>query len=260
MAFPDGHVKRIRAYAMTQPARQQPMIDDAGVQVERQRALLRQAVSDFGRVVYANSLGAEAMVLTDLICDARARRSTSSRIDTGRLPEETLALLERLERRYHRRIRAVLSRRAGGRALRARARHQWLLQQPRRAPELLPDPQGRAVQARDRRLWRWVTACATSSPSSAPRRRPIDAATSSTAWRRSARCWTGPRPRSGATSARKQLHYNPLHDRGYPSIGCAPCTRPIEPGQDHRAGRWWWEQPESRECGLHPRQRSLAVS
>ena len=52
----------------------------------------------------------------------------------------------------------------------------------------------------------------------------------------------------------QQLPYNsPLHDRGYPSIGCAPCTRATEPGQDHRAGRWWWEQPESRECGLHPR-------
>lgn len=45
--------------------------------------------------------------------------------------------------------------------------------------------------------------------------------------------------------------YNPLHDKGYPSIGCLPCTRAIEPGEDFRAGRWWWEQPEQRECGLH---------
>jgi phosphoadenosine phosphosulfate reductase len=58
----------------------------------------------------------------------------------------------------------------------------------------------------------------------------------------------------------QQLFYSPLHDRGYPSIGCAPCTRAIEPGQDQRAGRWWWEQPDSRECGLHPRQRSVALS
>jgi phosphoadenosine phosphosulfate reductase len=45
--------------------------------------------------------------------------------------------------------------------------------------------------------------------------------------------------------------YNPLHDQGYPSIGCEPCTRAIQPGEDIRAGRWWWEQPESKECGLH---------
>ena len=45
--------------------------------------------------------------------------------------------------------------------------------------------------------------------------------------------------------------YNALHDRGYPSIGCAPCTRAIQPGEDQRAGRWWWEHPETKECGLH---------
>ncbi len=45
--------------------------------------------------------------------------------------------------------------------------------------------------------------------------------------------------------------YNKLHDQGYPSIGCAPCTRPVEKGQDIRSGRWWWENPEHKECGLH---------
>lgn len=48
-----------------------------------------------------------------------------------------------------------------------------------------------------------------------------------------------------------QLPYNKLHDQGYPSIGCAPCTRAIKLGEDIRAGRWWWETPESKECGLH---------
>ncbi|HCX98692.1 MAG TPA: phosphoadenylyl-sulfate reductase [Bacteroidales bacterium] len=45
--------------------------------------------------------------------------------------------------------------------------------------------------------------------------------------------------------------YNTLHDKGFPSIGCQPCTRAIEPGEDVRAGRWWWENPETKECGLH---------
>ena len=53
--------------------------------------------------------------------------------------------------------------------------------------------------------------------------------------------------------------YNPLHDRGYPSIGCAPCTRAIEPGDDIRAGRWWWEQAEHKECGIHRRPPAGAV-
>lgn len=48
--------------------------------------------------------------------------------------------------------------------------------------------------------------------------------------------------------------YNVLHDRGYPSIGCAPCTRAVKPYEDERAGRWWWESPDNRECGLHVRR------
>jgi phosphoadenosine phosphosulfate reductase len=53
--------------------------------------------------------------------------------------------------------------------------------------------------------------------------------------------------------------YNPLHDQGFSSIGCAPCTRAVAPGEDIRSGRWWWESPEHKECGLHrsPAHRNL---
>jgi len=47
------------------------------------------------------------------------------------------------------------------------------------------------------------------------------------------------------------IPYNTLEDQGFLSIGCQPCTRPILPGEDERAGRWWWEQDSARECGLH---------
>lgn len=50
--------------------------------------------------------------------------------------------------------------------------------------------------------------------------------------------------------------YNKLFDRGYRSVGCAPCTRPVEAGQDERAGRWWWENPEHKECGIHQSNES----
>lgn len=57
------------------------------------------------------------------------------------------------------------------------------------------------------------------------------------------------------------IPYNELHDKGYPSIGCAPCTRPIKPGEDPRSGRWWWEQdPNARECGLHVVHTAAGVS
>lgn len=48
-----------------------------------------------------------------------------------------------------------------------------------------------------------------------------------------------------------KIPYNPLHDKGFVSIGCAPCTRAIKPGEDFRAGRWWWEDADKKECGLH---------
>jgi len=49
----------------------------------------------------------------------------------------------------------------------------------------------------------------------------------------------------------RNIPYNPLHDKGFISIGCAPCTRAIKPGEDFRAGRWWWEDSSKKECGLH---------
>jgi phosphoadenosine phosphosulfate reductase len=51
----------------------------------------------------------------------------------------------------------------------------------------------------------------------------------------------------------RNVPFNRLHSQGYPSIGCAPCTRAVQPGEDSRAGRWWWENPETKECGLHVR-------
>lgn len=53
---------------------------------------------------------------------------------------------------------------------------------------------------------------------------------------------------------KNHVPYNTLHDKGFPSIGCQPCTRAVNPGEDIRSGRWWWESPEHRECGLHQRE------
>ncbi|MBS1610851.1 MAG: phosphoadenylyl-sulfate reductase [Bacteroidetes bacterium] len=55
---------------------------------------------------------------------------------------------------------------------------------------------------------------------------------------------------------RNDIPYNPLHDKGFVSIGCAPCTRAIRPGEDFRAGRWWWEDASKKECGLHVHEKS----
>ena len=54
---------------------------------------------------------------------------------------------------------------------------------------------------------------------------------------------------------KNDVPYNDLHDNGYPSIGCAPCTRTVKAGEDIRAGRWWWESPDTKECGLHVKEK-----
>ena len=59
---------------------------------------------------------------------------------------------------------------------------------------------------------------------------------------------------------RHGVPYNALHDRFFPSIGCAPCTRAVSLGEDARAGRWWWEQESAKECGLHVAQPLQAAS
>lgn len=56
------------------------------------------------------------------------------------------------------------------------------------------------------------------------------------------------------------IPYNPLHDKGFVSIGCAPCTRAIKPGEDFRAGRWWWEDADKKECGLHVHEETKVNS
>jgi phosphoadenosine phosphosulfate reductase len=67
--------------------------------------------------------------------------------------------------------------------------------------------------------------------------------------------WTG--KEVSAFISENSVPYNPLHDKGFVSIGCAPCTRAIRPGEDFRAGRWWWEDSRGKECGLHVHDQQL---
>jgi phosphoadenosine phosphosulfate reductase len=72
--------------------------------------------------------------------------------------------------------------------------------------------------------------------------------------------WNWPEQRVWECIKQNLIPYNPLHDEGFPSIGCSCCTRAVEPGEDIRAGRWWWESPEHKECGLHLKDGKLMRS
>jgi phosphoadenosine phosphosulfate reductase len=221
------------------------------------REQLRAAVREHGRVTYANSLGAEAMVLTDIICSHVPEIEIFS-IDTGRLHRETHELLERLERRYRRRIRLVHPDAAALEALTAaqgvNGFYHSLEARLRCCRVRKIEPFKRAIAG----YAAWVTGVRREQS-------PLRAAAAGLEWDAEHGLykvsplldWT--QTQVWQYIRGRQLPYNALHDRQYPSIGCAPCTRSIAPGESHRSGRWWWEEAESRECGLHPRARTASA-
>jgi phosphoadenosine phosphosulfate reductase len=216
---------------------------------------LRQAVRDYGKVVYSNSLGAESMVLTDLIWTQVPAIDIFS-LDTGRLHEETYSLMERLERRYGRRIRLVYP---APESLESYTNEHGIngfynsLEARQACCHVRKiEPFRRAIAG----AGAWVTGVRREQSATRAQARPVEFDAPNGLYKVSPildwthdDVWTYIRAH--------KLPYNPLHDQGYPSIGCAPCTRAVEPGADSRSGRWWWENSEHKECGLHPRIRAV---
>jgi phosphoadenosine phosphosulfate reductase len=222
------------------------------------RAVLAAALHTHGRLVYSNSLGAEAMVLTDIIWTHFPAIDVFS-IDTGRLHEETYELLEKLQRFYRRRLRLVypdaqaLERLVAAQGVNGFYHSLEARLECCRIRKVEPFRRGIAGFAA------WITGVRREQSGTRAGAQALEwdadyglyKISPLLEWRES-EVWDYIRAR--------QLPYNPLHDRHYPSIGCVPCTRAVQPGESRRAGRWWWEQPESRECGLHPRLRPAALS
>lgn len=220
------------------------------------RSLLAGELARHGRVVYSNSLGAEAMVLTDIIWTHAPQIDVFS-IDTGRLYEETYELLEELQRRYRRTIRLVYPDATELERLVARQGVNGFYHSVAARLECCRirkvEPFRRAIAG----FPAWITGVRREQSATRARTETIEWDAEHGLYKISpllewseAEVWQYIRSHA--------LPYNPLHDRQYPSIGCSPCTRAIQPGESRRAGRWWWERPESRECGLQPRAPSVA--
>jgi phosphoadenosine phosphosulfate reductase len=235
----------------------EPLPLDLERQAQAVRAQLIAAVRAHGRVVYSNSLGAEAMVLTDIIWTHLPEIDMFS-IDTGRLHEETYELLERLERRYRRTLRLVHPQAA---ALEALVAAQGINGFYRSVQARLACCRVRKLEPFRRAIVgyaAWVTGVRREQSVTRAQAQPIEWDAQHGLYKVSplldwteGQVWDYIRVR--------RLPYNSLHDRGFPSIGCSPCTRAIEPGEPRRSGRWWWEQAESPECGLHPRASPTAA-
>jgi phosphoadenosine phosphosulfate reductase len=225
--------------------------------VQNTRAMLEHAVREYGDVVYSNSLGAEAMVLTDIIC-GHVPEIEMFTLDTGRLHDETLALLDRVERRYQRRIQVFYP---DAKLVEQYVRDNGINGFYLGVEERLSCCNIRKIEPFKRAIAghrAWVTGVRREQSQERALGEPVSWDERYGLWKVSPLLdWTD--QDVWAYIKARNLPYNALHDRGYPSIGCAPCTRAIEPAADPRSGRWWWENPDSRECGLQPRRRVIPL-
>lgn len=207
-----------------------------------------------GKVAFASSLGLEDQVITHLIAENGLDIPVFT-LDTGRLFPETYDLVARTEARY--RIRIHVYSPETSELERMVAQHGIELYRHsvggrKRCCEVRKlGPLHRALRGLDA----WV--CGLRREQAVTRE---DVA--AVEWDGVNRLikinplhdWTEADVRTFVSE--NAVPYNPLHDAGFPSIGCAPCTRAVAAGEDPRSGRWWWEQPEQRECGLHSRRES----
>jgi phosphoadenosine phosphosulfate reductase len=214
-------------------------------------ALLCRVAARHSPVGFASSLGAEDMVLTDVIAK-NALPIGIFTLDTGRLPAETYELIDRVRAQYGlpidvhcpdaRTLEAYVRIHGVNGFYRSRELRERCCAIRKAAPLaralaicgawITGQRRAQSVTRRDLAIEEFDV------QHNLPKFNPLADWAEAEVWE---------------YISANNVPTNALHARGFPSIGCAPCTRAIEPGEDIRAGRWWWEDPQQRECGLHRR-------
>ncbi len=216
---------------------------------EKSALLLAQIAGDWSPACFANSLGAEDMVLTDLIVKSGLPIEIFS-LDTGRLPLETYDLMAAVQKHYGLKLKVFFPQseavenhvRMNG----INAFYESIELRKACCHARKVEPLQRALAGKKA----WITGLRAEQAATRvglpvqefdqgnqlEKFNPLAEWSEKEVW---------------AYLKHHAVPYNALHDKFYPSIGCAPCTRSVTPGEDVRSGRWWWEAPESKECGLH---------
>lgn len=201
-----------------------------------------------GKVTFSTSLGQEDQVITQLIADAHLPISIFS-LDTGRLFPETLELLSRTEAKYKQQIKVYYPNTESVEKLVSDIGINGFYDSVENRKSCCfvrkVEPLKRALAGNEV----WVTGLRAEQSANRSDMKRIE-------WDEGNQIlkfnplldWTF--DEMIAYISEKRIPYNPLHDKGFISIGCAPCTRAIMEGEDARAGRWWWEDSK-KECGLH---------
>ncbi len=202
------------------------------------------------RIALASSFGAEDVVLIDMMVkiNPKARIFT---LDTGRLNQETYEVMDRIREKYRIKLEVMFPKAdAVEPMVRAKGMNLFYDSIENRKEccgVRKVEPLNRALRDLDA----WITGLRRqqSVTRTAVAKVEIDEAHNKIVKVNPLTDWTS--EQVWDYIKKNGVPYNKLHDAGYPSIGCAPCTRAVKPGEDERAGRWWWENPESKECGLH---------
>ncbi|MDP3537635.1 MAG: phosphoadenylyl-sulfate reductase [Azonexus sp.] len=213
------------------------------------QALLADIAGKWSPATFANSLGAEDMVLTDLIVKSGLPIEIFS-LDTGRLPLETYDLMAAVDRHYGLKLKVYFPQseavenyvRSNG----INAFYESVVLRKACCYARKVEPLQRALAGKKA----WITGLRAEQAATRvglPTREydegnKLEKFNPLADWSEK-EVWT--------YIKQNAVPYNALHDKFYPSIGCAPCTRAISLGEDVRSGRWWWENPDSKECGLH---------
>src|SRR3989338_7842010 len=213
--------------------------------------LLSWAANEFGTdIAFASSFGAEDVVVIDLLSKVKPRIRVFT-LDTGRLNDETYEVMERIRLKYDIKIRSYfpdaekvekLEREKGFYSFRESIENRKECCGIRKV-----EPLGRALSG----LKAWVAGLRREQSVTRTDIQKIefDEAHGGILKINPLADWTN--DEVWVYLKQNTVPYNKLHDMGYPSIGCAPCPRAVKSGEDIRAGRWWWEDPEHKECGLH---------
>ena len=212
-------------------------------------SLIEKNIEKYNSITFANSLGAEDMVLVDLIQNNKLNVEIFS-IDTGRLPSETYNLIQKVEDKYQFKIKLYFPNQekienyvnTNG----INAFYNSLDLRKSCCAIRKVEPLNRALK--NKKAWITGMRQEQSQTRQTLQEEEFDEVHQSqklnplSSWSE-VEIW--------AYIKIHDVPYNTLHDQFYPSIGCAPCTRAISEGEDVRAGRWWWEDPQNKECGLH---------
>ena len=217
--------------------------------IEQVKEVLATAAREFTPATFANSLGAEDMVLTDLIAKFQPDIVMFS-LDTGRLPQETYDLMQAVRESYSVPLHIYFPEsdqvesyvaQNGVNGFYDSVENRKACCHIRKVAPLKRALQGKKAwitgMRRDQAVTRGgLAVSAFDADHGLQKFNPLLDWSNAEVWE---------------YLKQNDVPYNKLHDRFFPSIGCAPCTRSVTPGEDIRSGRWWWENPENKECGLH---------